>query len=136
MKKVSFYLVLAPSAMWTIPKLLNHWGKNIAKARKNVFNFVNLSLQDVENFLNYLKLKPFQYDIKLGKVDIWSGLFNILSEKDLEGTNSMVIKQSSFTKTLIIGALRSLKVASLLQRNFKLTVIVKALEKWVKLNLK
>ena len=147
MKKKSLFLALTPISMCVIPQLTTHFGKSLLKVRKNVFNVRSLDKKDIEDYMEYLRIPKGAYEVGIGEVSKWPfsvKISNVMSEKDISECPycgrkmkyAVLDKKAGFIKTLILGALKSLKVASALSFNFGLIKIVKILEDWVKSNYK
>ena len=147
MKKKSMFLALTPISMSIIPKLIEHFGKALQKVRKNVFNVQGISKKDIEDYMKFLRIPEGTYQVEMGEISRWPFSLkfsnNIISENDLskcpycgkqmkyaEGID----KKAGFIQTLVLGALKSMKVASTLSFNFGLIKIVKVLEQWAKNN--
>ena len=124
-------MTLSPAGMWIIPKLLTRFGKLVRRVRNNVFNIGNISERDIKNFCENIGLRESQYMVNPGHISRWPLPAIVLSEKDLNRI-AEVEKDAGFAKTLITGALKTLKVASTITFNFRLAYIVRMLEKWVK----
>ena len=139
MKKQSIFLALTPSALWVIPKLLDHFGRAFKKVRGNVFNIVDISERDVENYLEDLGLPMGSYQLGIGSVTRWPlpvrVYEKVLSDKDFDKLAEQE-KVAGFVKVLVLGALKSLKVASTMTLNFRLASIVRMLEEWTKAEFK
>jgi len=146
MKKESLFLALTPTSIGIIPKLIEHFGKAIQKVRKNVFN-LQVGKKDIEDYMKSLRIPEGTYQIGLGEVSRWPFSLkysnNVISENDLSkcpycGKEMKyakgIDKKAGFIQTLVLGSLKSLKVASTLSFNFGLIKIVKILETWVKNN--
>jgi hypothetical protein len=127
MKKEGLYVALAPSAIWALPKLVEHFGNGVEKVRKNVVKSLSVSFTELQEYIKGLGVQEGYYDIEKGSVSKWPfSLVNAQMEKEAE-----MYKESSFLKILITGALKSLKVAAVMTFNFRLKSIVKELEDWV-----
>ena len=118
-------LVLTPPAKWIVPELITQFGKLVQKVRGNVVNLKGISQRDIERFLDSKGLRPQDYVFQAEVVPRFPLLKLILSEKDVK-------EENRFVRTLVIGALKSLKEASKLSSDAQLINIVAMLEGWIK----
>jgi hypothetical protein len=126
MKKISMALVVTQPAKWIMPEIIDHFGKLVKKVRGNVINLQGISQRDVEKFLKSKGLNVGQYFFQTENVPRFPILKMILSEKDIKR------ESNRFIRTLVIGALKSLREASKLSSDAQLKSIVGVLESWIK----